>query len=651
MTAWDLEHLPFGSTLVQAFHHAPARASLEVPGRLSAATIDLSPPTIPSTIRSALYYIRLFPASLRTPRPAYCLQRSIALASTNAPSITWGLSSFVFEATGIRRPPSETSVPEHDPPRAHRPGLEKAPQMLHERFKVPLSPPKSPRMSDAATNHHEYKYQQVPPRPYESLGVAQDINRSCSHNVTDPTSRSPHRGPYHDEGWDHAHAGSHYPQQRTSSSTHHLVGAHAGQAGAGGSAATSPHDRLTPHSPASLSRDHRDDDDEIEEFGGEDQEEDDDTEKTPMTAAEIRAQKRKMKRFRLTHNQTRFLMSEFTRQAHPDAAHRERLAREIPGLSARQVQVWFQNRRAKLKRLTNDDRERMLRSRTLPADFDTTQTLHSPFGAQAPSTGASVSTIGAYNYGENAAGRPLTLDTFRRAPQYEQYGQQYASPTGVSPALSAFAFTPPPSASDHISPGSVAGSVSPLAGYGSHVLSVTGATAPTHAVARTAWEDDGASAQPRHIPERAASFSDHSYAQHRSQYESTASHGTGESGLHGLGFSYSQGGPLGEQQYQTPVSGAYSPTEPEPFSRSTPVSYAQYPTTNLPGSTSQYGSYGGNYLSESYHNNYAQHGQVTEPVSPPPQIHGYHAPQGAAHPHLHGQHVASSQSQTLPSSY
>lgn len=69
-----------------------------------------------------------------------------------------------------------------------------------------------------------------------------------------------------------------------------------------------------------------------------------DGEKKPMSAAEIRAQKRKMKRFRLTHNQTRFLMSEFARQAHPDAAHRERLAREIPGLTPRQVQVWFQNR-------------------------------------------------------------------------------------------------------------------------------------------------------------------------------------------------------------------------------------------------------------------------------------------------------------------
>lgn len=48
--------------------------------------------------------------------------------------------------------------------------------------------------------------------------------------------------------------------------------------------------------------------------------------------------------FRLTHSQTRFLQSEFARQAHPDAAQRERLSREIPGLSPRQVQVWFQNR-------------------------------------------------------------------------------------------------------------------------------------------------------------------------------------------------------------------------------------------------------------------------------------------------------------------
>ncbi|KAL9010294.1 MAG: hypothetical protein Q9173_004761 [Seirophora scorigena] len=69
----------------------------------------------------------------------------------------------------------------------------------------------------------------------------------------------------------------------------------------------------------------------------------------PKTDAEIRAEKRKMKRFRLTPNQTRFLMSEYARQAHPDAAQRERLSREIPGLSPRQVQVWFQNRYARAR--------------------------------------------------------------------------------------------------------------------------------------------------------------------------------------------------------------------------------------------------------------------------------------------------------------
>ncbi|KAL8884527.1 MAG: hypothetical protein Q9215_007448 [Flavoplaca cf. flavocitrina] len=94
------------------------------------------------------------------------------------------------------------------------------------------------------------------------------------------------------------------------------------------------------------------------------------------TAAERRAEKRKSKRFRLTHNQTRFLMSEFTRQAHPNAAQRERLSREIPGISPRQVQVWFQNRRAKLKRFTIDDQESMLKSRALPAGFNTTQALN-----------------------------------------------------------------------------------------------------------------------------------------------------------------------------------------------------------------------------------------------------------------------------------
>lgn len=105
------------------------------------------------------------------------------------------------------------------------------------------------------------------------------------------------------------------------------------------------------------------------------------------SGAERLAEKRKMKRFRLTHAQTRYLMSEFSRQAHPDAAQRERLSRDIPGLNPRQVQVWFQNRRAKLKRLTTDDQERMRRSRALPENFDFSQTLQPTFREARPSYG------------------------------------------------------------------------------------------------------------------------------------------------------------------------------------------------------------------------------------------------------------------------
>ncbi|KAJ5731114.1 uncharacterized protein N7483_005622 [Penicillium malachiteum] len=131
--------------------------------------------------------------------------------------------------------------------------------------------------------------------------------------------------------------------------------------------------------------------------------------------------RKKMKRFRLTHNQTRFLMSEFTRQAHPDAANRERLSREIPGLTPRQVQVWFQNRRAKLKRLTTNDRERVLKSRALPDDFDTTKVLRTPF--ESKSTGqtpvASPQDYSAPNQ-DFAALRGLRTDCYQR-PSEDDY--------------------------------------------------------------------------------------------------------------------------------------------------------------------------------------------------------------------------------------
>lgn len=122
------------------------------------------------------------------------------------------------------------------------------------------------------------------------------------------------------------------------------------------------------------------------------------------------------------------------------------------------------NRRAKLKRLTTDDRERMMRSRALPANFDMTQALHSPFGAPPPQQhmGTTIPSPGGYTpFGEAAGVRPLTLDTLRRAPEYGQYGQQqYTSPTAITPALGAFAFTPPQSATETMSPASAASNVS-----------------------------------------------------------------------------------------------------------------------------------------------------------------------------------------------
>lgn len=131
---------------------------------------------------------------------------------------------------------------------------------------------------------------------------------------------------------------------------------------------------------------------------------------------------------------------------------------------AHQIPADRLNRRAKLKRLTTDDRDRMMRSRALPADFDMTQALHAPFGALPPQTmGTPLPSPGSYApYGEAGGIRPLTLDTLRRAPEYDPYGHQYTSPTGISPAMGAFAFTPPQSATDTMSPASAASNVSPF---------------------------------------------------------------------------------------------------------------------------------------------------------------------------------------------
>jgi hypothetical protein len=225
-------------------------------------------------------------------------------------------------------------------------------------FNIPLSPPTSPRLpsyqTEPVNGSWQGQQQQESGKPSETTPDSSDGNMALVHSEvpslsldTKPMLRSSKTFPYT------LRASGHHPDTpplngSASPNTAHpddlsnvddIPSADLPSMTFGGSAPASPMSELTPTSPGDDDGQHQDLNGlNITLDGGEE------GEKKPMSAAELRAHKRKMKRFRLTHNQTRFLMSEFARQAHPDAAHRERLAREIPGLSPRQVQVWFQNR-------------------------------------------------------------------------------------------------------------------------------------------------------------------------------------------------------------------------------------------------------------------------------------------------------------------
>lgn len=339
---------------------------------------------------------------------------------------------------------------------------------------VPLSPPSSPRMSAYTATHAESEWHSQRTKPGEPTdgtmglqysevsGLSLDAQKRPTlrtHKSFPYTLSQPHHSASQQLAQPDHQIASPQPQREriTISNLEESQQTSLPNVTYGGSAPASPVSRLTPPSPEG-EKGNKDDDHNDALLSGSNDEGDD---SKPMTAAELRAQKRKMKRFRLTHNQTRFLMSEFARQAHPDAAHRERLAREIPGLSPRQVQVWFQNRRAKLKRLTSDDRERMMRSRALPDDFDMTQALHSPFGAAGHGVGTPLASPAANfspSFPEGNMVRPLSLDTIRRFPE----GQQM-SPGGIPPPFGGYSFTPPQSATDTSSPVSATGEPNPFA--------------------------------------------------------------------------------------------------------------------------------------------------------------------------------------------
>lgn len=226
--------------------------------------------------------------------------------------------------------------------------------MVDGNFLIPLSPPSSPHMSgySTAVTDNEWQSSQIrtlehtPPHSDNDMAMLQTDVSAHNYDLKRPSMRSHKSFPYLLDGKNHLNAGSDAPNGMDEIEQHDVP-----NVTFGGSAPTSPISRLTPPSthdnvPVTKVEEHEHEQ-EDDLFSDKDDCGDDDIkdeDRPPMSAAEIRAAKRKMKRFRLTHNQTRFLMSEFARQAHPDAAHRERLAREIPGLSPRQVQVWFQNR-------------------------------------------------------------------------------------------------------------------------------------------------------------------------------------------------------------------------------------------------------------------------------------------------------------------
>lgn len=188
--------------------------------------------------------------------------------------------------------------------------------MIDKRFRVPLSPPNSPRMSDSARtaeyhNQHASKahvhpgYHSYREHSDASLGYQEEVN-DYSPNPTKSSVRSyksfayspgPSGGPCHQYSAEsfNQNAPGDYQQRKLSQGLHSMGSTDFHPTAYGTSTPASPDDRLTPRSPDTSVKDQNDDDDLIDS-AGEDQ--DEGTEKVPMTAAELRAHKRKMKRFR-----------------------------------------------------------------------------------------------------------------------------------------------------------------------------------------------------------------------------------------------------------------------------------------------------------------------------------------------------------------
>ena len=193
--------------------------------------------------------------------------------------------------------------------------------MINEKLAVPLSPPFSPRMSNQTAKAEDYAWQQVQTTPLSNPAAAQphpgDVSSLGPLQDPQPTAAEE---THHARPPLRAHKSFPYALAPSNSLTHDAESANTSnvpferltekmlsqgsapntnvnlpQATFGGSAPTSPIGRLTPHSGEGAAGEEAVEDEDLE-FGT--AEAGDEEERPPMTAAELRAQKRKMKRFR-----------------------------------------------------------------------------------------------------------------------------------------------------------------------------------------------------------------------------------------------------------------------------------------------------------------------------------------------------------------
>lgn len=187
--------------------------------------------------------------------------------------------------------------------------------MLTDRPVAPLSPPTSPRMSDISTKAAEYNWQQQP-YPVTNADVPRgDLAHGLpavgqnQYQIADqsrpglrsyksfpyslgPSSRLPHND---STGAAEQPSATNYSDRLMTQGPQPTGSSDLAPATYGGSAPTSPAGRLTPRSGGVAQEDEQVEDEDLDLVDGG---EDDGEEKPPMTAAELRAHKRKMKRFR-----------------------------------------------------------------------------------------------------------------------------------------------------------------------------------------------------------------------------------------------------------------------------------------------------------------------------------------------------------------